>query len=86
MSRRFLRRGAQPSPPPLDVEPVLYEGRLVALAGDERCHVIDLSLSADEILLVAAMCLYVRQTRGVRPRGIAISDEAEAWARRYLER
>lgn len=85
MRRRFRRKraGQQTRPSAPQVEPVIYRDRLVALAGRDRCHVIDVSLTDAEILLVATMCLYVRLTRG-GPRGPVISAEAEAWARRYL--
>jgi hypothetical protein len=61
--------------------PVVYRGRLVAVAGRTRCFLLcPESLHPDEIKVVALMCQFVGRARasGRSPRDL--NARAEAWA------
>jgi hypothetical protein len=64
-----------------EVAPIVFEGRLAALAGPTRCHVLCRDLADHELRIVLLMCLF---TRFAIDRGhdlSTISRHAEAWAR-----
>ncbi|MGH2944914.1 MAG: hypothetical protein ACRDPC_01350 [Solirubrobacteraceae bacterium] len=64
--------------------PIVYDGRLVALAGPRRCHVLVADLDEDELRLVMAMCLCSREVRLGRLPGPYTAELAEQWARILL--
>jgi hypothetical protein len=62
------------------VSPVVYEGRLVALAGRTRCHVICPDLSEQELRVVLLMCCFVGRALRSGDASDGLNQEAEAWA------
>jgi hypothetical protein len=63
---------------------VLYDGRLVALAGRRRCHILAEDLDERTLRFVAAMCLFNREVEAGRVPGAFTSERAARWARRLL--
>ena len=65
----------------MPMRPVIYENRLVAIAGEHECHVVDLELNDEEICIVLLMCLYVGFADDADlVGGEALSRRAEQWA------
>jgi hypothetical protein len=61
-------------------DPVVLEGRLVAIAGRDRCWLLAEDLEADELRRVAAMCLCSREIRAGRLAGPYTPELAGRWA------
>jgi hypothetical protein len=60
---------------------IVYDGRLVALAGPRRCHLLSDDLEPAEMRIVTAMCLCSREVREGRVPGPFTSELAERWRR-----
>ena len=67
-----------------DLHAILCDGRLVALAGGERCYLLVVDLNYEQVELVAAMCLCSREVRAGRLEGPFTADLAQRWARVFL--
>ena len=63
---------------------IVYEGRLVALAGATRCYVLVDDLGPGERRLIAAVWLCSREIRAGRLPGPFTGEPAERWARALL--
>jgi hypothetical protein len=61
--------------------PITYGGKLVALVGSDRCHVIAPDLDAEARQTVLLMCIYVSQHPKETTSEHGLSARAEAWAR-----
>jgi len=66
------------------VHPVIYDGRVVAVAGREGCCIVD-GLESGTWRFVAAMCLFHREVEKGRAPGPFTSESAERWARLILD-
>ncbi len=66
------------------MHPVIHDGRVVAVAGRERCYITD-GLESGTWRLVAAMCLFHREVEQGRAPGPFTSERAEHWARLFLD-
>jgi hypothetical protein len=64
-----------------DVIPIVFQGRLAALAGPTRCHVLCSDLADRELRIVLLMCLFSRSAVDWGHDLSTISRYAEAWAR-----
>jgi hypothetical protein len=65
--------------------PIVYEGRLVAVAGRTGCHILVEDLDAEDLRLVLLMCLFAYEAA---ERGLVaddLSERAEAWARQVVD-
>jgi hypothetical protein len=67
-----------------ETHPIVYRGRLVALAGPRRCYFLVDDLEPAEMRFVAAMCLCSREVREGRLPGPFTSELAERWARIFV--
>ena len=67
------------------LQPVLLDGRVVAVAGPDGCAVVA-DLGVSEHRVAAAMCLYYREVLEGRAPGPFTSERAERWARALLAR
>jgi hypothetical protein len=67
-----------------ETHPIVYRGRLVALAGPRRCYFLVDDLEPAELRFVGAMCLCSREVREGRLAGPFTSELAERWARIFI--
>lgn len=66
------------------MSPIVYGGRLVAIAGRERCHVL-YDLDPDDLRIVLLMCQFFGAALRAGIDVAEVEQEAEAWARRAAE-
>jgi hypothetical protein len=66
------------------VHPVVYQGRIVAVAGRQTCDVVE-GLDPETYRVVGAMCLFHREVAEGRVPGPFTSRRAEAWAHAFLD-
>jgi hypothetical protein len=64
--------------------PVTLQGRLVAIAGPTRCHVLRSDLSEHDLSVVLLTCLFMRREAGSGADPDELNERAEAWARRLM--
>jgi hypothetical protein len=64
------------------MSPVVYGGRLVAIAGRERCHVLCSDLAEDDLRIVLVMCQFVGAALRSGDDPLRAAAEGEMWARR----
>ncbi len=66
------------------MHPIVYNSRVVAVAGRERCDITE-GLDSGTWRLVAAMCLFHREVDMGHAPGPFTSERAERWARMFLD-
>jgi hypothetical protein len=66
--------------------PVTCDGRLVAIAGPRRCHVLARDLNASELALVQVSCLLAQEVLAGRIGAEFTGAKLEALARGLLPR
>ena len=69
-----------------ETDPMVRDGRLVALAAPARCYFLTSDLTDEQFEIASAMCLCSREIRAGRLDGPFTTELAERWARVYLER
>jgi hypothetical protein len=66
--------------------PVTLQGRLMAIAGPTRCHVLRPDVSEHDLSVVLLMCLIMRSEADSGADLAELNERAEAWARRLMAR
>jgi hypothetical protein len=67
-----------------DLDPIICDGQLAALAGRERCYFLTDALTDEQFRLAAAMCLCSREVRAGRLEGPFRPELAQRWAEVFL--
>jgi hypothetical protein len=67
-----------------DTDPIVCDGRLVALAAPTRCYFLTDELTAEQFRVASAMCLCSREVRAGRLDGPFTTELAGRWAQVYL--
>jgi hypothetical protein len=67
-----------------ELDPIICEGQLTALAGRERCYFLADDSTDDQLRLAAAMSLCSREVRAGRLQGPLTTELAQRWAEGFL--